>query len=251
MKILSILALSCALVACGGGGGTTDVPAPAVTTPAPAQLSALNAWKALMTTGGTWSTSGKGSDGATYDLTTVITPKGLAALKTRTGYEPVGAAIPSTNFNSSEVVTTTRKNGALAGSDTKLFYLDQTTTAIRYLIAPSLPSCVPADSNGQVPSTSALNTSGFMFTGYDNAYSNSICYSNPFAFGGTTYRLTWSYESEMSLPLFCLNYTTRTWGQANTTVQSSCFETNAAGMIGTKARLSVTSGTFTLVSKNY
>ena len=249
MKILSILALSCALVACGGGGGgTTDVPAPAVTTPAPAQLSALNAWKALMTTGGTWSTSGKSSDGSTYDLTTVITPKGVAALKTVTGFEPVGAAIPSTNFNSSEVVTTTRKNGALAGSDTKLFYLDQTTTAIRYLIAPSLPSCVPTDSNGQVPSTTALNTSGFMFTGYDNAYSNSICYSNPFVFG-TTYRLTWSYESESSLPLFCVNYTTTKSGVA--TVQSSCFETTAAGAIGTKARLSVTSGTFTLISKNY
>ncbi len=253
MKILSILVLSCALVACGGGGGgSTDTSAPAAA--APAQLSVLNAWKSLMGIGGTWSTSGKGSDGATYDITTAIVPKGVASLnnpKDISGMEPKGTVFPRTNFNAVEVTTTTRKGGVFAGTDTKLIYLDQATSAIAYMIAPDLPSCIPPGSVGQVPGTSALNTSGFLFTGYDNAYSNSICYSNPFAVYGTTYRLTWSYESEIGLPLFCLNYTTTTWGKANSTLQSSCFETTALGVIGAKARLSVTSGAFSLISKNY
>ena len=251
MKLISTLALSCALVACGGGGGGSTLSSTVVATPAPAQLSALNAWKSLMTSGGNWSTTGKSSDGASYEITTAIAPAVGASMSDSRDVKSPTAVPPQKPYNMVNLTTTTRRDGKLAGSDTRLLYLDLATFGLPYLVNPAHPSCIPAKSSGLVPVITGLNTSGFLFTGVNNVFTASPprCADNEF-FSNTTYRITWSYESDANLPLFCLNVTS-TLSTGVATVESSCFETTAAGAIGSKARLSVTSGTFTLISKNY
>jgi hypothetical protein len=252
MKSVAVVLSALMLVACGGGGGGNS-PSVAVVppVPAPAQLSALNAWKSLMTVGGTWSTAGKSSDGSNYEITTAIAPAIAATISDSRDFKGLlidTSVLPKKPYNLVTITTTTRRAGTLAGSDTRLLYLDLSDFGLHYLVDPAASSCIPNESSGLVPVATGLNTSGFLFTGVDNVYSKSICYANQF-FRATRYRLTWSYEADANLPLFCLNVSSTQ--SSATSDQLSCFETTAIGVIGTKARISVTAGAFSLISKNY
>jgi hypothetical protein len=254
MKLLSTVALSVTLVACGGGGGGGPAPTPVVpvTPTAPAQIAALNVWKSLMVAGGNWSSTGKGSDGATYDITTVVTPAAVATLIDNN----FGTIVSNKTYNASNITTTTRKNGAMVGSDTRLFYLDVTTAEIKYLVDPSGPSCSKAKSSSAPPVSAVLNGSGLLFTGEETVYKDSTCSSSHYQNYSGDGSLTWSYEYEPNVPLFCINYTmSKDWlgdGIARrTTVQATCLEVTPSSTVGGKIRMSVSDTGFTLLAKNY
>jgi hypothetical protein len=244
MKKLSLILFVSVLTACGGGDSSSP------TVEAPAQISALNAWKALMTTGGNWATAGRSSDGQSYDLNVSVAPA-IAATMSDTADIPgiilEGTVFPKNPYNMVSMTTTTRRNGVLVGSETSQLYIDKTTYELSYIINPAGPYCARSSSKGLVPVTTAPNTSGFMFVGDENVFRNSVCYENA-VIGGNSYNITWSYEVDSSLPLFCINVTSKSRA---TKKEALCFETNASGVIGPKARQTVSMDGFSLTSKNY
>lgn len=251
MKLFCAIAFSLTLVACGGGGGGGDAPSPTpAATPQLADLAVLNTWKSLVSSGGTWSTGGVASDGVRYDLTTVVRPRGTAEFRLSNGFlvDPT----PYTPYDSVEVTTTTRRNGVFVGTDTKLLYLEKSSLGVAVIIDPASPSCIkavgPTRAVSSFPALSSPNTSGLIFSGEAYVFSDRTCSDSNGLIGAPYHRLTWSYEGDNGLPLFCINYTQSR--ASVTSLQSSCFEAGAAA-VGGKARVSVSSGSFSLTSRNY
>lgn len=244
VKKVLMTACVAALVGCGGGG--SDAPE----AQAPAQIQSLEVWKSFLSTDRTIVTRGSGSDGASYEISTTIRPKGAAQFG-RTGTDPLGT------YNTAEVINTVKRNGAAYSTTATLFYVSPTDFSIAALIDPdgttTGPSCIAPESQIQaspVPATAQLNASGRLFSGASFAYSGATnrCTFN-YVSRAPSHSLTWSYESDGGKPLFCVNYATSYPGDNR--LQSSCFEVVNTSAVGSGARISLSVGALKLTTKNY
>lgn len=243
MKTVLMAACVVALVGCGGG---SDDPLPQ----APTQIQSLDVWKSFLSADRTFVTRGVGTDGASYEISTSIRPKGVAQ------FAKDGRAALAT-YNTAEVANTVKRNGATYSTSATLFYILPTDFSIAALIDPNGTttgaSCITPASSIQtppVPQTALLDSSGRLFSGASYAYSGDAnrCTFNS-VIGAPSHSLTWSYESDSGKPLFCVNYATAYPGDHR--LQSNCFEVVNSSTVGSGARIYVSAGTLRLTAKNY
>lgn len=240
---IGLATLAAALAGCGGGGG--DGPSTPTNT-APAQIESLSVWKSFLSADRTYVTRGTGSDGAAYEISTTIRPRGTAQFGNDLSTAPSA-------YNSVEVTNAVKRNNAAYSSDSKLFYIRPTDFSLGAVLDPVNAQCIAADSALQsppVPATASLNASGRLFSGTEYVYSSSVsqCTRNP-VIRAPSHSFTWSYEADAGRPLFCVNYATSYPGDNR--LQTSCFEVAGGNSLAGTARVTLTAGTVTLTTKNY
>lgn len=246
---LAALAVAISIAGCGGGGslaGGDDLPK------APDQIQALSVWRSTLSADRTYVTRGNGSDGATYEITTTIRPKGSAQL----GLEPPS---PLVGYGVVEMGTTVKRNNVAYSSSSLLLHLVPSTSVVGAMVDPKgtatgATCMVPgaSDQTPPIPVTANLGATGRIFNGgtFNFNSGNSRCITSSAVFGAPTHGLSWSYEEEKGRPLFCINYNTRYPGLVQRD-QNSCFEVIQGASTGGAARVSLSSGALSLVTNNY
>lgn len=249
MKTLMTIAAAMSMAGCGGGGsntGSDDLPR------APGQIQALNAWKSVLSADRTFVTVGTGSDGAAYEITTTIRPKGQAQL----GLEPPS---PLVNYSTVEVGSSVRRNNVAYSSSSLLFYLVPSTSVLGAMLepsgTPSGPSCIFPESpahTSAVPAIANLGATARIFAAdsFNFNTGNNRCITSSAVFGAPAHSVAWSYEEEKGRPLFCINHTARYPGQVLRD-QNSCFEVINGASVGGVARVTLSTGALSLVARNF
>ncbi len=249
---LPSLLCSVALVAgCGGGGGASSSPAPSTPSSAPspspspapapapgtAVYDAQSAWTRLLSTTGSWTVTGRGSDGLDYQLTLAI--------------EPAGAAVfPVTGANA--LKSTLRNRIALGSGQVVQDVLNEQFTDAGYRLLGSrittdggTPSCSKTDVVAALPpSGSAPGTSGPLYA----ATTLSDCTASASALG-TSYH-TWSVVAAGGVVYLCVASSNRFLGETSDRLSETCIETDAAGNLGQRARITLVSPGFSVVAVN-
>ena len=249
--VLMAAAAACALVACGGGGGDEPLPVP----PAPPQVQALDVWKDLISSDRTFVTRGTGSDGAAFEVSTSIRPRGVAQM----GQGRTFSSGPLVSYTAVEVTNAVRRNNAAYSTSSQLLYIAPADFSLAAMIDPdgttSGPSCIFPESAVQtppVPQVAALNAVGPLFSGRSFVYAGAskLCYDGNGVLGAPTHKLTWSYEADNGRPLFCVNYTMQYTTQ-DVRDQNMCFEVSGGASIASGARVSLSSRSLRFAAKNY
>lgn len=245
MKTVLMAACVVALVGCGGG---SDDPLPQ----APTQIQSLDVWKSFLSADLTFVTRGVGTDGASYEISTTVRPRGNVQ------FAPSPDS-PTATFMSVEIASAVRRNNAAPSNTSLLFYIRPSDYSVAALINPTGTtngaSCIVPDSSGQtppVPATTALNATGQLFSGRPYVYSGtqSRCFPPNGVIGAPSYAINWSYEADGSRPLFCVNMRI-SYGGANASAQSNCVEVINSASTGSAARVSVASPAISFATRNY
>lgn len=231
MKLLSTTLLVTAFLAgCGGGGGDAGVPGTASYAVAAANHN-------LLTSGGQWTTTGTGSDGRTYRFTIASQPL------------PNGVfALTGTTTARAQQTVTFELVGGTSVTTGSTQYFDATTDALIGDYSSDDGICTRTDGNVALPATAAVGSHGTLYTESEL----SGCNSSSTVVSADT--VTWSLENDGGVILMCENsaspYVTGT--TANGTI-GLCVEINAAGVLGSRARVSVNVPglPFSLTTKNY
>ena len=196
------------LCACGGGGGGSQ----GGTTTQISQTNPSVAWANITGTGGTWATTGSGSDNAKYDISITIRKE-----KDLTSY-PGGDPTPRPTITISSLV---KQNGVTAATDVSYILLNADNSI--YAID---NQCV-SSKRQPPPSTAAIGDSGELFSSVGFCNSPSSFYSS---------RATWSFETDQGVPLFCINYF-RNGPFGPTSNVSYCIEVGPNGDIKSRAKI--------------
>ena len=235
MHRLAIVAAAAVLTACGGG---SDDEAPTVTTTNPNA-----AWIKLWMTGGSWTTTGTGSDDAKYEITREVVQTTA----------PNADSMGQGRYGSSGSSTTVRRNGVVipplntlgsysppsADVEATYFNADRSislTTRTPQIFLPAINSTAP-------PATAAIGDSGPLYTG-------DWCSFACGAANNATVRATWSFIADKGVAFFCVNRAEPMGAIPVTT--SHCVEVNAAGDILGRARTTISAqGGLTLTARNF
>lgn len=227
---LAAVAATVLLAACGGGGD--DGPPPPTN-----DFDAQAAWANFLDggPGSLWTVYGRGSDGQDYSL--------------RLGVAPVGnASFPVTNTpaNRADVASVLRRNGVVIGTGTSELYYDNdlqlygsrdTFDVVGQPLAPS--TCDEATAWDIPPIAAKIGASGLLAT-------NQVldgCTTTSGVLGSSTVR--WSLEWIWGVSFFCVGFDEQSNGGLRTR-EKHCFETDAAGHLGTRAYVLMESPGFVL-----
>lgn len=226
-------ALLATLAACGGGGDAGTTPAAATEYPI------RTAYHNLITTGGTWTTSGTGSDGVVYTFVITFTPQGTGTFPltgatanktqlTATISTPGRAPVTTQNTN-----YTRSDNDASVGTDNG----DGTCSQPVAGTAIVLPDSATAGAVG----------------GSEQTLDYSSCTPGTSPTGSASSTDSWSLELDRGVPLLCQNTTVTDGNPPVTSSLGVCVEVTASGGIGNRARvtLNINQPAFTLQARNY
>lgn len=219
------IALLClaVLTGCGGGGGGGGDSGP----PPPATVNAAAAWQNVITSQRTVTATGQASDGRTYLLAYTVTPGAVVSLN----------GVDARRVDLSGVL---KRDGTTVSTTTSTVFLRSGSTQV-IALQRSDGSCALIP-NGSVPPASAvINQSGALYA----ADIQSSCSTLDFSFERETN--TWSVEADGSAALFCINTTSTGLAIVSPHLQQMCVQTNASGAIGGVVRVSITSGTLSMI----
>jgi hypothetical protein len=218
------------LAGCGGGGGDEGGGTP----PPPSVLDAGTAYRNMLNSDHTWDLSGTGSDGVGVFLR-YSTKVAVAA-----PYPPTGASGSRTEL---EMIRIIGPSGLVFVSS---FYFNPADMAL-FGVARANGTCDTATSAVPVPANTQLGQSGAVaaFSTLEN------CTGSTTVVGSAT--LGWSVEADGAMTLFCLNAVRRDLAGAVVDTEAACLESGATGVLGTKARVTITrtAGNYSLIAKNY
>ena len=241
--ILPSLLASVVLVAgCGGGGGGSS-PSPnpsSVPSPSPASTGVYDAqvaWTRLLSTTRSWSVAGRASDGQDYQLTLAVEPGGSAI------FPVTGASALKSNFRnrvvqvSSQVVQDVLNEQFIDGGFRLL--------GSRVTADGGSPSCSKTDVIAAVPpSGSAPGSNGPLYA----ATSLSDCTPGASSLGKSYH--TWSVLADGGTVFLCVASSNRFIGETSDRISETCVETDAAGNLGQRARITLTLPGFSVVATN-
>ena len=218
MKATCAAVLAVSLASSGGGGGGDSTTAPASSTPqatAPTGDFAVGvAWATLLTSGGLWSASGAGSDGASYTFDISASHVGSGTL--------AGAAVDRSNI----AVVTKRTGTTVSSAVTGIVFSPATRETLRTTYSNS--DCGIPSASSTPPSAAKIGASGPLFQTDDY-------YQCGFLPAGYT-TATWSLEWTGRVPVLCIN-TNAINRAGQTTFQAICVEVTQAGKLGATSRL--------------
>ncbi len=224
---LATAALMAAGILCGCGGGGSSTPTAVNAQKANENFTKLNATYTNIT--------GKGTDGTVYRFDLKYEPKGTAAF-------PWGAVVG----NSRETTIATYLNGTLSGSAVSTDYFSTTNFIAMGSVVDG--TCATTTDGQTPPADSHVGDHEglFNFTQY-----NSCDRATAIALG--TGRYTWSVEEADGSIFYCVN--TSSTAAGITAAGGECHETDVAGTLGARVRISVnvTGGPlpYSLTAKNY
>jgi len=238
------------LSACGGGGGGSGdgggglpppppAPAPAPgpgPAPAPGTVNANNAWRNFLTTTQAWTVSGTGSNGLNYQIALSLTPGPRQTF-------PLSGVQRSTTTARAEL-----KPGGLAiQTNEGVTYFDLTSyvaDGTKTTDSTGASTCSTATASSQPPESAAIGASGPLqsYVDYNGCLSSS-------AVSGSSVT-TWSVESENNITYFCLNTVAKNNAGAVLTSEGDCFQIDANGTFGAKARVTLHTAMFDLIARN-
>lgn len=223
---LTIAFLAAVLTACGGGGDSTPAPI-AITTTNPAA-----AWAKLLTSGGSWTTTGTGSDGAIYQFAYKLVPS---------GNQSINGSAPHLTVTSS---VTIKRAGVIASTGSEVLFLNTDNT----IFATRTPDniCVKPSSTSTPPAAASFGANGPLYAGLV-----SLNCSSALTIG--TVVVTWGFESDQGAPMFCVNRTeTQTLSTPSmVATTSSCIEVSATGDLLPRAKITATAtGGFSVTTRN-
>jgi hypothetical protein len=204
------------LVACGGGGGDAG----STETYAVGQ-----AWTNLYAANRSWNLTGTDNFGINYQY--------RQAHRTGTaGTFPVTGASARRAF----VDQTVTASGLTTSTGTTTLFFDPATGALlgNQFVDGSdgSVSCVRIGSPTPVPATAALGSGGSLGS---VAYLSGCTSSSPQEASGTA---GWSLTLDNGLAYFCTGFSTV--DSSGTSTEEYCFETDTAGTIGTRSRITLT-----------
>ena len=231
MKLLSTTLLVAAILAgCGGGGSDAGVPG----TASYAVAAANHNW---LTSGGQWTTTGRGSDGQNYSLTFSSQPlaNGVFAL--------TGATTARTQQSLTFAVV-----GGQSITSGVVQYFNAATDALIGDFDAGEGSCSRTDTNGVLPATAAIGAGGTLYT------ESLLASCNPTAAVVSADTVTWSLENDGGVILMCQNSVSpEAAGTTSSGTVGLCVEINGAGALGSRARVSVSLPglPFSLTTRNY
>lgn len=217
------------VTACGGGSDDPSTSAVTATNP-------NAAWAKLMTTERTWVTTGLGSDGATYQITRTLQPRGSAG-------DPLAQVLST---------TTTRRNGVVvppvvrsnnSESEIEVTYL-RADRSVASVARPSLDSLSAVDP-GVPPAMASVGDTGPLYQG-------SWCFACAPASLPVNVVATWQFTVDDGVPYFCVRRTEPVEPASSTTkTVSHCVEVDAAGGILDRAMTQVqVQGGLSLTARN-
>ena len=189
------------------------------------------AWSNLFNASRSFSTVGTGSDGASYKFNINIDPSGKSKFNSADIYD---TATLSSSLYKNNLLTTSERNVVY-------FLPDKGVAATKSADG----SCIISSAYSLLPTTANLNAFGPL-------YSGKYLIACAAQFGQDI--ATWSFESDQGVALFCQNIAFRRteYGKDVYSSQSTCMEVNAAGDIGSRARVTISlSGGFSVVTRNY
>lgn len=216
------------LTACGGGG-TSDP----IAVPPDARFDTAAALSQLLTTSGSWSVTGRGSDGLDYSATLSVTPGARAAYP----LSPFGV-VGRTSVQRSTL--TMPGSGTIASTSTVYF---PDAVALPEGFAYDDGSCSTVEA-GSTPSSSAtVGSEGLMLSTLEF----DACTPASASFVGTT-EVRWSVEAVAGVPYFCLTttYYDEPGRVPDGSSDATCFEIDTAGRLGTRAIVRLRLPGFTL-----
>jgi hypothetical protein len=223
---LSTFTLAALVAGCGGGGGGTSgggAAPPPVIAPGPvvASTNVAAAWKDYATVAHNWTMPGKGSDGRTFELSVALTPS-------------TASAFPLTGANGQTSDQTLRFT--VGGSN------PVTTAGKLYFTLDNMLGVVTNDgacagarsAMSALPTSSTVGSSGPMFVldGYAG------CLASGQKLGTTTF--SWSVEKDGDVVMFCITSKQQDSNGANTGSEVDCIEASATGILGGKAKFTIT-----------
>lgn len=216
------------LAACGGGGNSGPIGAPP-----DARYDAATALAQLLTTTGSWTVSGRGSDGRDYSVTLSVAPGARAAY-------PMSAAgiVGRTSVQRLELRTT----GSAPLTSTVTVYLPD-AVALPEGFAYDDGSCSTV-SAGRTPSSSAAVGSGDLML---NTLEFDGCTRDVSIVVAQT-EVRWSVEAVAGVPYFCLTttYFDEPGRVPDGSSDATCVEVDAQGRLGARAIVRLNAPGFTL-----
>lgn len=223
IKVTAALAVSASLIlaACGGGGSNS----PVTETP---QFAVNAAQRQFLTGAGSWSLNGAANGQAfTINLTHEALPAGVFAV---TG---------ATAARSRQTVTLLQA-GVTTDTNAVTYYFDGVNLSMLGSDNGDT-TCSVATGSTALPATAAVGATGAMYADTDLTGCSSGA-----ATAGTT-QTTWSLEPDSGVVLLCWNQTARDMAGAVLGQLSTCIETSSAGVLSSKARVTVTVPGFPVV----
>lgn len=243
LRLAPLLVASAVLAACGGGGddsGNSGFIPPTNDFNAFAGYSALLYPPQLRS----WVVSGRGNDGNQYQFSLSV----QALSDERFPLDgPAGTPWFVTRFGSTLVV-----NGNVEGTGAIDWFFDnqwairgvRAATTTGTTTSTTCDSILP-NSVAVPPVAVKVNSSGQLY----DADIRSSCTPGAGDIGDSL--TNWSVEFEAGLVFLCLS-TTDSGPNATTTTEKDCVEIDAAGNLGTRARVSLSDSTnFSVVARNY
>jgi hypothetical protein len=211
--------------------------------PPPAgQFNANAAWRNLLSsTTPTWDTAGVDNSGKshTISLSFAAAPPSVFPLNGFT-------------YGAADATAISGIQGLGLNQSVSRSYYDPATYKVagtRTQVNTDPPVCSVVTATEVPPTAASINDVGPLTTFDDR---NGCSSSSPSVGTSVT---TWSLETDASasptLNFFCLNTTSRDTSNAVTSIESECLEVAGNGTLGTRARITVTQGSLSLVSKNY
>lgn len=230
MRSLARFALPVAvlLAACGGGGGGDIAPPPAAAT-----INVAAAWRDYVTGSHSWVMAGKDIAGHTVQLSVDLRPG-------------ASANFPLTNATGLTIDQTLRltvDGNTVLSTEGTLFF----TAASLLGVASKDGACAGVrTAMTALPGASAVGAAGTMFVldGYAG------CAVTGQRLGTSTF--SWSVQQDQGLIMFCITSRNQGADGADLGGEVDCIEANADGMLGAKAKFTITRADGNSVSgKNY
>ena len=235
----SLLASVALVTGCGGGGGSsasTATPS-AAPTPGASVYDAQVAWTKLLSTTRSWTVSGRASDGQDYQLTLAVAPGGATVFPV-TGVNAVKSIFRNRIVQVSTQVVQDVVNEQFIDSGYRLLGSRITNDG-------GTPTCSKTDVIAAVPpSGSALGSSGPLYA----ATTLSDCTSAATSVGNSFH--TWSVVADGGAVFLCVASSNRFLGISTDSLSETCVETDPAGNLGQRARITLTLPGFSVVATN-
>ena len=180
-----------------------------------------------------WTVTGVGSDSSSYEVTLATKPGPTSAF-------PYTGVVGSR----SETTTTAKVDGVAEAPFVSYIFYDASTLSVFGDQAVTDGSCSTASSGPMLPTAVGIGAGGSLYDTID--YETCVA---PSVVDGTTV-VTWSLESDNGNVLFCFNAANRTPTGSVSSTESYCVQTGQDGTLGTKARISIVEGGFSLTARN-
>lgn len=238
ITLVSLFASAALAAACGGGGssGSPAAPGPAPAAGGTATFDAQHAWTNLLSTTRSWTVTGTGSDGFVYVLTLATEPGGTQV------FPLTGVAASVSSFRNRLV-----REGSLQQEvlNEQFFDSEYRLLGSRVSADGGAADCSKTEVVAAIPLVGAsVGATGPLYAA--TTYTDCTPGASQL---GTSYH-SWSVIGEAGLVYLCVSSSNKFIGETTERVSETCVQTDAAGNLGSQARIRLVLPGFSVTATN-